>query len=190
MLNPARAILGAVMVMLVMAPSHLQAASLSGPTDYGYLSGPSDGTCVVAQVPVRDQKRKPQAHRGVLGWLYKYTRNVDLERAGVSRLPGFLRSPLLGSLRGRTENCDPAPSLEQPTTCAVVALDPGSSGERTVTVPLPQMSVTTTEGLEERIHEQLALGEWVSLRTNRGETIRFDRKKVRFVQTSVCRKDA
>lgn len=189
MLIPAKAVLGAVMVVLVMAPAHVRADLRTD--DIRYFTGPPTGTpCAVAQVPARDQERKPRARRGVLGWLYKYTRNVDLERAGSSRLPGFLRSPLLGSLPGRPENCDPTPSLEEPTTCAVVALDPGSTDERTVTVPLPQMSVTTAAGLEERIHEQLALGEWVSLRTNRGETIRFDRRKVRFVETSVCRKDA
>jgi hypothetical protein len=144
--------------------------------------------CAV-QGPVR-QEEKARVRGGVLGWLYRYTRNIDIERVGSSRLPGFLRSPLLGSLPGRDQDCDPVPSLDEATTCAVVSLDPGADHARTVVVPLPQMGVTTPSGLADRIHEQLAIGEWVSLRTTRDETIRFDREKIRYVEAEACRKDA
>jgi hypothetical protein len=142
------------------------------------------------QRTVRKQDEKEHSRGGVLGWLYRYTRNIDIERVGSLPLPGFLRSPLLGSLPGRTEDCDPARLLDAATDCAVVSLDPGAEHSRTVTVPLPQMGVTTPSGLAERIHERLAIGEWVSLRTTREKTIRFDREHVRYVEAEACRRDA
>lgn len=189
MLVPARLITGAVALMLAFAPGMLVA-------DDGRLgAGPEVFTierireCTFVRQNPQVAQRKQQERRGVLGWLYRYTRNIDLERTASSRLPGFLRSPLLGSLPGRDDDCDPSP-LDQVTECVVVTMDPGSDHERRATVPLPQMSVTTPRGLEDRIQEQLGLGEWVSLRTNRGTILRFDRERVRFVEAKPCRSDA
>ena len=187
MLVSAKALVGAAALLLVAIPVAAADAPIPAPADFSFTAMESE--CEKAQVP-QGSDAKERTRRGVLGWLYKYTRNIDLERAGGSRLPGFLRSPLLGSLPVRSENCDALPSLDEPATCAVVALDPGSDGERMVTVPLPQLGVTTPASLADRIHERLAHGEWISLRTNRAETMRFDRHKVRYVEAEACRKDA
>lgn len=188
MIVPAKALAGAALLLSIVAPAGAAAADESGPEPT--IGGAVSAACAVAQVPVQGDADKDRTRRGVLGWLYRYTRNTDVERVGGSRLPGFLRSPLLGSLPGRPDDCEAVPSLDVATTCAVVSLDPGADHARTVTVPLPQMGVTTPAGLADRIHEKLAIGEWVSLRTNRQETLRFDRRRIRYVEAKGCRKDA
>lgn len=190
MLVPAMKLAGAVTLALVVIQPG-PAAAAAGPGVEPAVRVSVATKCAVARrQQVQEREPEQSTRRGVLGWLYRYTRNIDIERVGVSRLPGFLRSPLLGSLPARTQDCDPVRELEEATTCAIVSLDPGADESRTVTVPLPQMGVTTPSALVDRIHEDLAIGEWVSLRTNRDETLRFDRHKVRYVEAEACRKDA
>jgi hypothetical protein len=188
MIVPAKALAGAALLLSIVAPAGATASDVSGPEPV--IGESVTAACAVAQGPVQGDAARDRTRRGVLGWLYRYTRNTDVERVGGSRLPGFLRSPLLGSLPGRQADCDAGPSLDGATTCAVVSLDPGADHARTVTVPLPQMGVTTPAGLADRIHEKLAIGEWVSLQTNRQETLRFDRRRIRYVEAKGCRKDA
>jgi len=192
MIGSARAAIGTIVIILALTPAVAAgevatSAASTAPRSIG-AAGPAAGCDVV--VP-QDQESKPRARRGVLGWLYKYTRNIDVERAGSPRLPGFLRSPLLGALPGRSDaDCErDTPAFDGVVRCAVISVNPGSDEAIIFTAPMPQLGETTLGGIEEQVRERLSRGEKVALETSKGGLIRI-RSDAGYVSARACRTDA
>lgn len=174
--------LGAAALAAEAAPSLEVGSSLESPT------GP-EGTASCAVTPDQVQS-KPRVRRGVLGWLYRYTRNIDIERSGGAPQPFILRSPLLTAAPDRSDCEDVFVAPPRAEACAVVAVNPGSEkNARTVTVPLPQYHAATARMLEAEIRDRLMNGETVVLRTLKGVELRLDGGVVRFVVARTCRTD-
>jgi hypothetical protein len=152
------------------------------------FSGPDTpaGRCAVDQDRQdRQSATKKKSRRGVLGWLYRYTRNIDVER-GSTPLPLYLRSPLASVAVPDCEDSATEPHAEQ---CAVIS----ASLEKeslTTTVPLPQLDAPSPARLADAIRARLAAGEHVSLHSAAGTYIELDPETTHHVETKNCVIDA
>ena len=195
MIGTARAVIGTIAFILILGPATVAGEVADGRQPWlPVLHGSAGliGECDLV-TPLQDQDAKPRVRRGVLGWLYKYTRNIDVERAGTVRMPGFLRSPLLGALPGRSDvDCKDRETtiLDGVVSCAVISLNPGSEESIIFTAPMPQLGEATLAGIEDQIRERMSRGEKVALSTSKGGVVRIRPDEAGYVSARACRTDA
>jgi hypothetical protein len=149
---------------------------------------PGGPDCVANDVQQRPGRRKSR----MFGWLWRATRNVDIERTGAP-MPFYLRSPLLAGFRERAE-CPPehGEAGEDMTirSCAALAVNPGHDDGWSVTVALPQFDAATPDKLEDALRTKLDAGEHVVLRVIGGRDVELDPERVRQVAARTCTADA
>lgn len=129
-----------------------------------------------------DRRRAPWG----LGWLYRYGRDVEIERGTVAPPSFYMRSPLLSGLYQRND-CPPTDGPAE--SCAEVTLVGDDDAEIAFEVPLPQLQAATAPALRDRIRAGLADGETVVLRTTDGEDFDLMAGSVREIGTGMCRID-
>lgn len=129
----------------------------------------------------QDRRRFPWG----LGWLYRYGRDVEVERGTVAPPSFYMRSPLLSGLY-RKPDCPPEGAAE---TCAEVTLVGDDDAAIAFDVPLPQLEAKTPEALRDAIRSGLAEGETMVLRTTDGEAFDLMPGTVREIGAGVCRLD-
>jgi len=188
MLVQARGSLGAVAILLALVPSTASAHTgiPSAPLPV-FNMGPDHpaGRCAVIDQE-RQTKKKPR--RGVLGWLYRYTRNIDVER-GSTPLPLFLRSPLLTAVPMPME-CDGEAGETHAQECAAIVVTSEKDDPITTAVTLPQLGASTPARLAEALRSRLAGGEAVELKTSGGGKIDFLPDHIRRIEAKNCVVDA
>ncbi len=124
-----------------------------------------------------DRRRVPWG----LGWLYRYGRDVEVERGGVVAPSFYMRSPLLSGLYLRPD-CDD----DDAATCAQVTLVGDDDAEIVFEVPLPQLGASAPATLRDHIRSGLGSAETVVLRTTDGEDFELMPGAVRQVDVAVC----
>ncbi len=79
-----------------------------------------------------DQQRQTRRHSsGVLGWLYRYTRNIDIEHG--SWVPFYLSSPLLMWRQTATLQCgNEATAAARDAECALLEVNQGDDDAWTI----------------------------------------------------------
>lgn len=141
------------------------------------------------QAESRDRRR----HSRMFGWLWRSTRNVDLEKTGTPLL-FYLRSPLLSALSDRDcpqeEERLTLPLQTDAATCATIALNAGSRDALNVVVGLPQMDAATPTELEAALRVRLERGERVVVRGLGGTPIRLNPDEIRRLDAKKCAAEA
>jgi hypothetical protein len=188
MLVQARGSLGAVAILLAFLPTAASAGVKSPTVPLPALTaGPdhSAGRCAVVD---QDRQAKKRPRRGVLGWLYRYTRNIDVER-GSTPLPLFLRSPLLTAVPTPSD-CETESEPIHGQECAAIVVSVEKDASLTTAVPLPQLGASTPARLADAVRTRLADGEAVELKTSRGGLIDLIPDHVRGIEAKNCVVDA
>lgn len=144
----------------------------------------TDGCPALSQV--RQQRPPDRRAPWGLGWLYRYGRDVEVERGTIAPPSFYMRSPLLSGLYRRGD-CPPADGAAE--SCAEVTLVGDDDAEIAFEVPLPQLEAATAPALRDRIRADLADGETVVLRTTDGEDFDLMAGSVREIGTGMCRLD-
>jgi len=189
---PTRRLTGtaAALIILLAAPAAAEpAGSLDVPVPRlaVELAAPASGPdCVVDDVQQRPGRRKSR----MFGWLWRSTRNVDIERTGAP-MSFYLRSPLLTGNREHAE-CPVEDDGAAMTirSCAALAVNPGHDDGWNVTVALPQFDAATPHQLEDALRVRLDAGERVVLRVLGGRDVELDPERVRQVDARTCTTDA
>jgi len=142
------------------------------------------------QRPVRaaaSQRRRPGR---MFGWLWRATRNIDIERSGAPVL-FYLRSPLLTALPERECPHELLPDEpEEPATCASLAVNAGSEDAYSVAIVLPQLAARSPARLGDTVRGRLERGSSVTLRAVGGAEIEFSPDRVRQIEVRGCTVDA
>jgi hypothetical protein len=186
MLVQARGSLGAVAFMLALMPAAVRAEPV-GPVGPALRLGPENpsGRCAVID---QDKQTRRKPRRGVLGWLYRYTRNIDVER-GSTPLPLFLRSPLLTAVPAPVD-CAGGTGETHAEECAAIVVTAEKDEAVTVAISLPQLGATTPARLADAVRNRLSDGETVELRTSGGGAIELLPAHVRRIDAKNCVVDA
>ena len=146
-----------------------------------------------AQEPQRQTTQTSRRRQSrMFGWLWRSTRNIDIEKVGAPLL-FYLRSPLLSGLPERND-CPDGPSVAASAravaTCAAVAVNTGHEDAWNVAIALPQLDAGSPGKLAETLRMRLSRGESVTLRAMGGNEIEFDPDRVRRVEARGCVADA
>jgi hypothetical protein len=147
--------------------------------------------CAMAQGPQQRQTPARRRHSRMFGWLWRSTRNVDIERTGAPLL-FYLRSPLLTTIPDRSECPDELAEHEPnvPAACASLAVNPGQDDAYSVAVTLPQLAASSPAKLAATLRDRLDRGERVTLRALGGAEIELSPERIRQVQARTCVADA
>ena len=106
-----------------------------------------------------DQQRQTRRHSsGVLGWLYRYTRNIDIEHG--SSVPFYLRSPLLNALTATLQCGNEAMAAARDAECALLEVNQGNDDAWTIALPLPQLEASSPARLAENVVIAWAMATW------------------------------
>jgi hypothetical protein len=170
--------------------ARLPAGSLTGAlpgldlTPSAAVVGPE---CLALEPPQRAARRRPR----MFGWLWRSTRNIDIERGGAPLL-FYLRSPLLSGFRERADcpgeaTITPRPHAE---VCASLSVNPGHDDAWSVSVTLPQLESSTPAKLGEVLRDRLEHGARVTLRALGGRELQLDPARVATVEAKPCISEA
>jgi hypothetical protein len=143
------------------------------------------------QRPVRQAATKRSRQSRMFGWLWRSTRNIDIERTGAPML-FYLRSPLLTALPERAD-CPHEMMAQEPrelANCASLAVNSGSEDAYSVAVSLPQLAAGSPAKLGDTLRGRLERGTPVTLRALGGAEIEFSPDRVRQVEARACTADA
>lgn len=146
--------------------------------------------CDVQQRPQHAQdRRNPARRRGFrrFGWLWRSTRNIDIERTGAPRL-FYLRSPLLAAVPD-PENCaveGATQALHDPAPCASLAVNPGHENAYSIAVTLPQLTAVSPADLAEHLRTRLERGESVTLQALGGAEIELNPARIQQIEARTC----
>jgi hypothetical protein len=166
----------------------------SNPAETGVLSNTPDLRACAVQDPRQRPVRQTTAARRrprMFGWLWRSTRNIDIERTGAPLL-FYLRSPLLTALPERAD-CDHEIMVQEPqepAACASLAVNAGSQDAYSVAVMLPQLSAGSPAKLGDTVRDRLQRGTPVTLRALGGAVIEFSPNRVRQLEARACTADA
>lgn len=119
-----------------------------------------------------------------LGWLYRYGRDVEVERGNLVAPSFYMRSPLLSGLYLRPD-CD-----DQDTACAEVRLVGDERDVIAFEVALPQLGAETPGTLRDHIRSGLESTGTVVLRTTDGEEFELMQDAVHEVHAQACTRES
>jgi hypothetical protein len=145
-----------------------------------YAAGADPREC--EEVRRTDPSRLPWG----LGWLYRYGRDVDLERSASTPFSFYLRSPLLSGLQD-ARGCPRPGTPDGDEDCAIVTVRTGVDQEITLEVPLPQLEARNVRRLRTGLRDRLERGEPVRLLTTEGEDIEIQPGAAREIDARACR---
>ena len=142
------------------------------------------------QRPVRQATSARRRQSRMFGWLWRSTRDIDIERTGAPLL-FYLRSPLLTALPERSECAHEMvqPEPDEPASCASLAVNAGSHDAYSVAIALPQLAAGSPASLGDAVRGRLGRGSPVTLRALGGAEIEFSPHRVRQIEARACTAD-